>query len=80
MIFYNVDPERTLDLLYLCEVISRFKEIPERISDKLFRLQGFAVEVRYPNEIIQLSGEEIDLAIKISEEVRQFVISTIESK
>ena len=44
------------------------------------RYKGFAVEVRYPNEIILLSKEEIDMAITISEEIRRFVVTIIESR
>lgn len=80
LIFFDIEPEKTHDLLFLYEAASRFTKLPEGIFEKLFRLQGFAVEVRYPTEIIHQSGEEIDLAIAISEEIRQFVLSTLEGK
>lgn len=80
LIFFDVEPEKTHDLLYLSELVSRYKTLPDGLFDKLIRLQGFAVEVRYPNEIIRLSGEEIDLAISISAEIQQFVLMIIEEK
>ena len=36
-------------------------------------LQGYAVEVRYPNETIYLSGEEVENAIKIAKTIRDIV-------
>jgi len=37
-------------------------------------LQGYAVEVRYPNETIYLTKDRVEKAITIAKEIRGFVM------
>ncbi len=41
--------------------------------DILSELQGYAVEIRYPNELIFLSKEKVEGAIKIAKEIRDVI-------
>jgi hypothetical protein len=36
-------------------------------------LQGYAVEIRYPNETIYLSNEKVENAMSVAKDVRDFV-------
>ncbi|MBA4409048.1 MAG: HEPN domain-containing protein [Bacteroidota bacterium] len=41
--------------------------------DLLSELQGYAVEVRYPNDTIYLSKEKVEKAMQIAREIREMV-------
>jgi len=52
-------------------------EIDELKFKDAFSINGFAVQIRYPNKIVKLTKEEIESAIKISEEFRNFAIQIL---
>jgi hypothetical protein len=54
-------------------LISQSDDKIESFYDKVSELQGYAVEVRYPNEIIYLSNEKVEYAISIAKEIRDYV-------
>jgi virulence-associated protein VapD len=45
--------------------------------DSVSELQGYAVEVRYPNETIYLSNEKVEKALRIAKSVRDIVMLKI---
>jgi hypothetical protein len=45
----------------------------ERFYDTVSELQGYAVEIRYPNETIYLSNEKVENAMSVAKDVRDFV-------
>ena len=47
----------------------------EKYFDEISELQGYAVEVRYPNEIIFLSEEKTEQAIETAKNIRLLIIS-----
>ena len=61
------------DLIYLLDLIvlndSNFTNFYEPLSE----LQGYAVEVRYPNETIYLSKEQVEKAMAIAKAIRELV-------
>ena len=68
LVFYNIEIQRTHDLVYLLELLSCKIEIDEDKFRKAFTLNNFGVQIRYPNKIIKLTKEELETAIQISEE------------
>ena len=48
--------------------------------DAVSELQGYAVEVRYPNETIYLSNEKVEKALMIAKNVRDLVMLKINIK
>jgi HEPN domain-containing protein len=72
LIFLDIEPIKTHDLLYLYEMISRKKDWPLDIN-KLGQLQEYSVEIRYPNVLVQVSESELDNAISIVQEVRNII-------
>lgn len=68
---------KTHDLVYLLELINNNESIAESWFEKLALLQEFAVEIRYPDEQIELSDDDINHALKIANEIRELVISKI---
>jgi hypothetical protein len=45
--------------------------------DKAILLNGFSIEIRYPDQIIHLTEDELKSAISIADDFRQFAISVI---
>ena len=74
LVFYNIEFQRTHNLVYLLELLSRSINIDEGSYDKAIILNGFSVKIRYPDRIIYLSNDEIQMAINIAQEFRDFSI------
>ena len=65
------------DLVYLLDLIIQKDSDFETYYDPLSEIQGYAVEIRYPNETIFLSEEKVEKAIRIAKEVRCVVTEKI---
>lgn len=61
------------DLVYLLDLISENDPEFTKYYDSISELQGYAVEIRYPDETIFLSQENVKQAISIAKDVRNFV-------
>jgi HEPN domain-containing protein len=70
----------THDLVYLLDLIT-LKDLDfHSYYDSVSELQGYAVEVRYPNETIYLSNEKVEKALMIAKNVRDLVMLKINIK
>lgn len=54
---------RTHDLVYLVSLLADNLAIEESLIDSVIALNGFSVQIRYPNELIALTNEELEEAI-----------------
>ena len=61
------------DLVYLLDLISENDPDFAKYYDSISELQGYAVEIRYPDETIFLSQENVKQAISIAKDVRDFI-------
>ncbi|HAM97084.1 MAG TPA: hypothetical protein DCQ26_00580 [Marinilabiliales bacterium] len=61
------------DLIYLLDLITQKDLDFESFYDTVSELQGYAVEIRYPNETIFLSKEKVESAMITAMEIRKFV-------
>lgn len=77
LIFNNIQPKRTHDLVLLLGMVSTNEPISDELFDLIAELQDYAVEVRYPDTIIELSDDDILRAIKITKTFRNQFISKI---
>ena len=77
LVFYNIDFQKSHDLVYLLELLSDKIEIDELKFRNAFMLNNFGVQIRYPNKIVKLTKEELETAIKISEEFQNFSLDLI---
>lgn len=77
LIYNCIEFQKSHDLVYLLDVLSQKIMIPEMLFSKAVRLNGFSVEVRYPDLITKFSVSELEEIIKIAEEFRSFVVSLI---
>lgn len=68
------------DLVYLLDLISENDPDFAKYYDSISELQGYAVEIRYPDETIFLSQENVKQAISIAKDVRDFVTLKMDIK
>jgi len=73
LIFLVTSFKFTHDLIYLLDLISEKDTDFDVYYDLLSELQGYAVEVRYPNDTIYLSNEKVEKAIQIAREIRDLI-------
>ncbi len=78
LVFNKIEFQRSHDLVYLLELLSRRIEIDEIRFKKAFTLNSFGVQIRYPNKTIKLTKDELKSAIQISEEFRAFAVDLVE--
>ena len=73
LLFHSVSFKFTHDLVYLLDLITPKDTDFEMYYDSVSELQGYAVEIRYPNESIYLSNEKVETAILIAKTIRDIV-------
>ena len=79
LVSYGIGFLRSHDLIYLLELLSEKVEVEDSTFQKAFTLNGFGVQIRYPNKIIKLTKAEIETAIQIAEEFRMFSVMIIKT-
>jgi len=72
---YNIEFQRTHNLVYLLDLLSQKIEISDEIYDKAIVLNGFSVQIRYPDNTLFLTKQELGLSIKLSVKFRTFAIN-----
>lgn len=73
LIFQTTEFRFSHDLVYLLDLINQKDPEFEQFYDSVSELQGYAIEVRYPNETIFLSNEKVENAILVAKNIRAFV-------
>ncbi len=74
---FGIGFQRSHNLVYLLDVLAQRLDIAEAIYDKAILLNGFSVQIRYPDNTVYLTKDELEESIKISEEFRALAIKTI---
>jgi HEPN domain-containing protein len=77
LIHFEIEFLKSHNLVYLLDLLSKKIIIEENIYDKAIQINSFGVQIRYPNEIIHLSKDELQSAIEIADEFRVFAIKLI---
>lgn len=77
LVYYAVDFQRTHNLVYLLDLLSQKMTITVDIYDQAILLNGFSVQIRYPNKNIYLTKEELELSIHIAQEFRNLAIQIV---
>jgi len=77
LIHLDIEFLRSHDLPYLLEILSRKTDIDPETFDKAILLNGFSVEIRYPNQFIHLTEDELSSAISIADDFRQLAVKII---
>jgi HEPN domain-containing protein len=73
LIFQSATFKFSHDLVYLLDLITQLDQDFEYYYDMVSALQGYAVEIRYPNETIYLSNEKVETALVTARDIRDFV-------
>ena len=61
----------------MLDLLAQKIDIAEDIYDKAILLNGFSVQIRYPDNTIFLTKVELELSINIAQEFRVLAIKTI---
>jgi len=77
LLFNNIEFQRSHDLIYLLDLASQKIEVPGKWFKSAAILNGYGVQIRYPETVITLTKEEIESAIQIAEEFRKFALQII---
>jgi HEPN domain-containing protein len=77
LIFISIDFKYTHDLIYLLELITQKDSDFNSFFSKVSELQGYAVEVRYPDETVYLSDDVVVKAMKTVKIIREIVTDKI---
>lgn len=77
LIFYEIEFQRSHNLVYLLDLLTKKIEISEDRYDQAILLNGFSVQIRYPEKTIYLSKEELESSLAIAQNFRDFAIMII---
>ncbi|HCE59006.1 MAG TPA: DNA-binding protein [Prolixibacteraceae bacterium] len=80
LIYQSATFRFTHDLVYLIDLITQKDSDFESYYDIVSEMQGYAVEVRYPNEIVFLSKEKVEYSILVAKNIREFVLMKMNLK
>lgn len=78
MIKLGIPLKRTHDLVFLLERIDKVDKIEHEWFEKVFELQDYAIEIRYPDQVFELSETDISSAISIAKEFRYFILNKLD--
>ena len=78
LVFYDSNFKKTHDVVFLLELLTDKTDISDDLYSKALSMEGFGVDIRYPNHKIHLSKEELENTIKIAREFRAFVKERID--
>jgi HEPN domain-containing protein len=67
LIFHNIEPEKTHNLVSLIKELSKYITVPEEISETVI-LNDYAVQTRYPGCYTSVEEKEYNHAVKIAED------------
>ena len=76
LIYFEIEFQRTHNLIYLLDLLSDKIEISEDKYDSAILLNGFSVQIRYPDRTIYLSKDELETSINITQSFRDFANKT----
>ncbi len=79
LVYYKIEFKKTHDLVYLLELLSSIIEIDESSFRDAFTLNNFSVQIRYPNKILKLTKDELEMAIQIAEKFHLFANKLIKN-
>jgi HEPN domain-containing protein len=79
LVFYNVDPEKTHNLVLLIKELSKTIEVPEEINETAI-LNNYAVQTRYPGDYTPVGDEEYINAITVAENCVKWIDKKIKEQ
>lgn len=77
LLFCEIEFDRMHNLIFLLELLSKKVDTNEELFDKAILLNGFSVQIRYPDFKIFLTNDELESSIQISQDFRDLAVKTI---
>jgi HEPN domain-containing protein len=77
LIHFDIEAPKTHNLLYLLDILSNHLDIDDATYDKAIILNGYSVQIRYPDKSIYLATEELKSSIEIAQEFRTLILHTL---
>ena len=71
LIFLDIEFRFSHDLIYLLELIGREDQTMNDFYERILMLQNYAVEVRYPDETIFITDDQVVEAIETAKVLRK---------
>jgi HEPN domain-containing protein len=78
LIFYNVEPDKTHNLVLLIKELSKCFAVPDEINDTVI-LNDYAVQTRYPGEYTPIEEDEYNEAIRVAEDCVNWIKNKIKA-
>ena len=72
LIFYNVEPGKTHNLVTLLKELSKYTDVPEEVNETAI-LNNYAVQTRYPGDYTPINEDEYNTAVIITEKCVKWV-------
>jgi HEPN domain-containing protein len=87
LVFFDIDPEHTHNLVNLIKELQKNIEIPDEIND-IVVLNDYAVQTRYPGDYVPIEEDEYNKAIEkanncvkwVESKIKQIIKKTEEDK
>ena len=77
LVHYGMNFQRTHNLIFLLDLLSQQIKVEEQLYDKAITLNGFSVQIRYPDKTLFLTKYELETAIQIAQDFRDFSLNEI---
>ena len=65
LVCLDLEFQRSHNLIYLLDLLSQQIEINEQTYDNAILLNGFSVQIRYPDKSIYLTKEELEISFSL---------------
>jgi HEPN domain-containing protein len=73
LVFLDISFEKKHSLTYLLDLISEKEPIADEIYEQIEKLEGYAVEIRYPDDWFEPSHEDAKEAFEIARNMESLV-------
>ncbi len=73
LVFLDIPFEKKHSLVYLLDLINEKEHISDEVYDQLEQLEGYAVEIRYPDDWFEPSLEDAKEALEIAKNIENLV-------
>ena len=80
LVFLDVRFEKKHSLSYLLDLINEKEEVSDEFYEMVEKLEGYAIETRYPDDWFEPTLEEAKEAHEIAKKVKEFVLNKINRK
>jgi HEPN domain-containing protein len=77
LVYLDIPFRKTHSLTYLLDLLVEHENISDEMYSDLEKLESYAVEIRYPDNLYEPSEEEAKEALKIASKIVNFVINKI---